>query len=123
MQDHRKLRVWQKAHMLAVEIKRETRPWRRRGCGTLQTQLVRAAESIVFNIVEGAGADTPKEFGRFLSVGIRSSAEVESQLELGKDYGTLAHRDWQRLAREVIDVRRMLFGLRAKVLAGDKGDS
>jgi four helix bundle protein len=80
--------------------------------------MIRAAESIVFNIVEGCGGRTPKEFARFLDISIKSTSELESQLELAKDYGVLSNRHWQTLTKETVDVRRMLCGLRAKVLAG-----
>jgi four helix bundle protein len=85
----------------------------------LQSQMVRAAESIVFNIVEGCGGRSPKEFARFLDISIKSTSELESQLELSKDYGVLSDHHWQTLTRETIDVRRMLCGLRAKVLAAN----
>jgi four helix bundle protein len=83
----------------------------------LQSQMIRAAESIVFNIVEGCGGRSPKEFARFLDISIKSTLELESQLELAKDYGVLSDHHWQTLTKETVDVRRMLCGLRAKVLA------
>jgi four helix bundle protein len=79
--------------------------------------MTRAAESIAFNIVEGCGANSQREFARFLDIGIRSTTELEYQLELARDYGVLALQEWQTLSVETIDVRRMLSGLRAKVLA------
>lgn len=79
--------------------------------------MTSAAESIAFNIVEGCGAASQNELARFLDIAIKSAMELEYQLSLARDYGVLRHRAWQRLAEETIDVRRMLFGLRAKVLA------
>lgn len=79
--------------------------------------MTSAAESIAFNIVEGCGADSQKEFARFLDIGIKSTTELECQLELARDYGILSHPEWQSLSVDTIDVRRMLYGLRAKVLA------
>lgn len=119
MQDHRRLRVWKKAHALAIEVRRATREFPRTGYGSLQSQMIRAAESIVFNIVEGCGGRSPKEFARFLDISIKSTSELESQLELSKDYGVLSDHHWRTLTRETIDVRRMLCGLRAKVLAAN----
>jgi four helix bundle protein len=117
MQDHRRLRVWKKAHALAIEVRRSTREFPRTGYGSLQSQMIRAAESIVFNIVEGCGGRSPKEFARFLDISIKSTSELESQLELAKDYGVLSDHHWQTLTKETVDVRRMLCGLRSKVLA------
>src|SRR5687768_40283 len=76
-----------------------------------------AAESISFNIVEGCGADSQKDFARFLEIGVRSSMELENQLKLAKDYGILRTRDWESLSVATVDVRRMLCGLRKKVRA------
>lgn len=81
--------------------------------------MIRAAESVVFNIVEGCGGRTQKDFARFLDVSIKSNSELECQFELAKDYGVLRHRHWKALTREAVDVRRMLCGLRAKVIAAE----
>lgn len=79
--------------------------------------MTRAAESIAFNIVEGCGASSQKEFARFLDIGIKSTTELEYQLDLARDYEVLSESDWQSLSVQTTDVRRMLWGLRAKVLA------
>jgi hypothetical protein len=42
--------------------------------------------------------------------------ELEAQLELAKDYGALHTKTWDMLSPQVVDVRRMLCGLRSKVL-------
>ena len=87
----------------------------RTGYGSLQTQLTRAAESIVLNIAEGCGSTSPREFARFLDIGIKSTVELEAQLELARDYGAMSVITWTTLSPLVIDVRRMLCGLRSKV--------
>lgn len=85
--------------------------------------MTSAAESIAFNIVEGCGANSQKEFARFLDIGIKSAMELEYQLQLARDYGVLRHRDWQSLSAETIDVRRMLYGLRTKVRASTPAEA
>ena len=114
MQDHRKLRVWRQAHDLAVSIRRAYRSFPRTGYGSLQTQITRAAESIVLNIAEGCGTTSPREFARFLDIAIKSMVELEAQ-ELAKDFGAMNVISWTALSPLVIDVRRMLCGLRSKV--------
>jgi four helix bundle protein len=116
MQDYHRLLVWKKAHALAIDVRRATRQFPRTGCRSLQAQAIRAAESVVLNIVEGCGARSAREFARFLDISIKSTSELESQLELARDYGVLERREWQRLATETVDVRRMLCGLRTRVL-------
>ena len=116
MRDHRRLDIWKRSHVLAVEIRRATWRFPRRGYGPLQTQLTRAAESVVFNIVDGCGASSKKEFARFLDHSIKSSCEVEGQLELAKDYEVIPAKDYHALASEIVEVRRMICGYRAKLL-------
>jgi len=123
MQDYRQLRVHANAHALAIRVRGATRRFPRTGYASLKAQMTSAAESIACNIVEGCGANSQKEFARFLDIGIKSAMELEYQLSLARDYGVLRHRAWQPLTAETIDVRRMLFGLRAKVLASIPADS
>ena len=119
MQDYHELRVWQKAHALAIAIRKVSRTFPKGGYTRLKMQLVDAAESIPGNIVEGCGAPTQKEFARFLGISIKSSSETEYWLLLARDHGILREQTWQYLTDEVTDVRRMLYGLRTKVLAAE----
>jgi len=81
--------------------------------------MIRAAESIVFNVAEGCGATSQREFARFLEIGIKSTLELESQLELAKDYDILKAQTWESRSKDTVDARRMLYGLRSRVLAYD----
>ena len=74
----------------------------------------------MLTIVEGCGAATQREFARYLDIAIKSSREVEAQLELAKDYGGLPDTPWHALSDEVISIRRQLCALRAIVLANPK---
>jgi four helix bundle protein len=116
MQDYHSIRAWKKAHALAINIHRLTRTFPRTGYASLKDQLMRSAESVAFTIVEGSGAATPKEFARFLDMSIKSSSELEAQLDLGKDYGVVSHPDWRSLTDQVREIRKMTWGLRQKVL-------
>ena len=117
MQDYRKLRVWERAHLLAIDIRRATRDFPRTGFGESKSQLIRAAESIASNIVEGSAASSRKEFARFIEMSIKSSSEVEYQLLLAKDNGVLSQSRWEALTNEVVEIRRMLCAFRKRVLA------
>lgn len=117
MQDYRKIRAHRKAHAVMLAVKRATLRFPRRGYASFATQLTDAAESVPFNIVEGCGASSQKEFARFLEISIKSSMELEYQLKVAMDYEVLDAIEGHSLSVETIDVRRMLCGLRAKVLA------
>jgi four helix bundle protein len=116
MQDFRRLLVWRRAHAFVVDVHRATRGFARAGHRSHQSQIVRAAESIANNIVEGCGARTPKEFARFLDVSTKSTSEVEYQLLLSHDYRILRPHVYRRLSAEVVEIRRMLCGLRRAIL-------
>lgn len=84
--------------------------------------MVSAAESVPFNIVEGCAATSRKEFARFLEISIKSTSELEYQLQLATDYGVLPQRVWRSLTIETIEIRRMLCGLRRAVLEAARRD-
>lgn len=86
------------------------------GYATLSRQLNGATESVAFNIVEGCGASTQKEFARFLDISIKSSSEAEYQLQLACDYGVLPESNWKTLSSKTVTIRRMLCRLRQRVI-------
>ena len=116
MRDHRKLLIWRKAHDLAIAVRRATRRFPKRDYASIRNQANRASESVVFTIVEGCGTTSQREFARFLDMSLKSATELEEQLELAKDYGILPDRQWQALYSELIEIRKMTCGLRAKVI-------
>ena len=71
MQDHRKLESWNRSCSLAVRGAAELFP--KRGYAELKQQMISAAESMAHTIVEGCGADTQKEFARYLGLSIKSN--------------------------------------------------
>jgi four helix bundle protein len=123
MQDFRRLAVWARAHAFALNVRRAVRTFPRSGYAELRSQLTAAAESIAHNIVEGCGASSRKEFARFLEVSIKSTSEAEYQIQLAHDYGILPVGVWESLTRKVVEIRRMLCGLRRTVLdAGERDE-
>ena|SRR5688500_13002756 len=120
MQDFRRVRVWRRAHELSLAIQRVTRAFPRSGYAELKSQLNRAADSIVSNIVEGCGAATRKEQARYLDISIKSASEVDYRLQLARDHGALVRAEWRPLANEVIEIRKMIYGFRRAILAADR---
>jgi len=116
MQDFKRIKAWQRAHALFIAIDKATRGFLRRRYANLRSQLTRAADSIGSNIVEGCGADSNKEFARFLDMSIKSANEVEYRLLEARDLDLLDQPTWQGFNDETIEVRKMIFGYRKKVL-------
>ena len=117
MQNFRRLQVWKRANGLALEVRELTASFPKTGYRSLREQVIAAAESIPFNIAEGCGASSQKEFARFLDISIKSACELEAELQLVLDYGIVAERAVVSCADEVEQIRRMLWALRKRVLA------
>lgn len=116
MQSFRRLTVWRRAHELALAVRRAARSFPRSERGSLRNQMISSGESVVFNIVEGCGAAGSKEFARFLDISIKSTGELEYQLELAVEAELLSDLKGRPLAAEAVEIRRMLCVLRRRVL-------
>ena len=117
MADFKKLLVWHKAHALAVNTAKLAGKIRGPGHSSLRSQLVRAAMSIDANISEGRAQKSDSEFLRYLNIAIGSACEVEAHLLMARDTGALAKADCLTLLEQLVEVRRMLYGLAKKVQA------
>jgi len=123
MQDFKHIKAWQRAHALAIAIHKATRHFGRMGYAHLRSQLTRAADAIAANIVEGCGAATNKEFARFLDISIKSDNELEYHLLESRDLELLDLTVWQGFNDETIEIRKMTFGYRKRVLASSRSAS
>ena len=120
MSDFKKLKVWGKSHALALNAFSVTKRIRGTENSALRQQLIRAAMSIPTNIVEGTGQESGKEFGRFLSIAIKSTSELEYHLILAADLGIVTKSDFMSLADQTVETRKMLYALRTRVVASTK---
>jgi four helix bundle protein len=108
MQDYRNLRVWQKAHQLAINAYalpaylQDPKGW------ALRDQILKAVISIPSNIAEGAGRGSDPDFARFLWYSMGSCNEFESDLILGGDVKLIPAEVLTRLGNEVSEVRQVL---------------
>ena len=116
--DFKKLRVWRKAHALALNSQRLAVSIRGAERVALRSQIMRASMSIPTNIVEGRGQRTPKEFSRFLRIALNSSTELEYHLIVARDSGAINQQAFLSVLDQVLGVRMMLHGL-LKRLAAD----
>jgi four helix bundle protein len=115
MQDYRKLKVWQKAHDLALAVYDATARFPREEIYGLTNQIRRAAGSVPSNIVEGCGRGSNAELMRFLYSALGAANEVEYQLLLARDLGFLQPDVHDRLSADAVELKRMLSALIVKL--------
>ena len=123
MSDFKKLQVWQKAHIMALDAHRVAGSVRAAQHASLRSQIIRCAMSVPANIVEGRAQQTQREFARFLKIALASCTELEYHLIAGRDIEVIKENDYLTLLSQVIEVRKMLHGLIRKVAAGKSIDS
>ena len=77
----------------------------------LTNQFRRAATSIVLNIAEGSGCESPKEFSKFLNYALRSKHETVACLDIAEQLGYISRDESGKLKRELEEISSMIVGL------------
>ena len=115
MQDFRQLKVWVRAHRVALDVYRATRRFPKDERYGLTSQIRRAASSVSANIAEGCGRGGKADFARFLRMALGSASELENHILLARDLDIIDREVSGRLDAAVIEVKRMLAGLLRKL--------
>jgi len=114
MKDFRDLKVWEKAHELALDCYSLTANFPKHEIFGIVSQSRRAGSSIGANIAEGCGRGGNGEFQRFLQMAMGSASELENHL-LARDLHFLNHENHSQIELRVIEVKKMLAVLIRKV--------
>jgi len=77
----------------------------------LRNQIERAALSITSNISEGFGRQSYADKKHFYIIARGSAYEVQNQLIVGRDLGSIKEDDFKDLARLSLDSIKLLHGL------------
>jgi four helix bundle protein len=120
MQDFKNVLAWRRAHRLALAVRQATQRYPKNGYASQKSQMIRAAESIPSNIVEGCGSSTRRELARFLDISLKSSTELEGWLVLARDCKVFSFELWRSLTAETIRVRQLTFRYKESVLRADE---
>ena len=115
MADFKKLRVWRKAHALALNAERIATEIRGAHYKSLRMQMNRAAMSIPTNIVEGRAKNSDPDFARFLGYALGSATELEYHIIAARGIHAITQPDASSLLSQVIEVKKMLHGLIARL--------
>jgi four helix bundle protein len=111
MSDYKKLKVWEKAHQLTLDVYRVTANFPKEEVYGLTSQIKRAAASIPANIAEGSGRGSNTELIRFLRIATGSAYELEYHILLASDLQFLNAASQEQLTDQVSEIKRMLTGL------------
>lgn len=115
MKDFRDLKVWDKAHTLALACYAITTNFPKQEMFGITSQIRRSGSSIAANIAEGCGRGSNSEFQRFLQMAMGSACELEYHLLLAKDLHYLGPEEHQQAHEVVVEVKKMLTALIRKV--------
>ena len=83
----------------------------------LTSQIRRSCASIPMNIAEGCGRSGDTEFCRFLVIAMGSASELEYLLQLANDLDYLKRSDYKELAKDIVEIKRMLSSFIQKLTA------
>ena len=109
MRDHTKLRAFQMADAVVIEVYRVTQRFPKEELFGLTAQVRRAAMSIASNIVEGSARMSEAEYRRFLGLAYGSTKEVEYQLSVADRLGYSA--DLGQIREDVSQLAKVLNAL------------
>jgi len=109
VRDPHKLKAFELADKLAVQVYQETRSFPKEELFGLVSQMRRAAVSVPSNIAEGCGRTTEKEYLQFLSIAYGSLKELEYQISLATKLKFL--ENISELAAVADETARVLNGL------------
>jgi four helix bundle protein len=95
---YEKLRAWQIANELAIDVNKATRGFPVHERFELASQLRRAALAVPTNLAEGRARYGRREFLRFVRIAASSLGEVEHLLQYARRLGYLTSVQHARLA-------------------------
>ena len=111
MRDFRKYEVWQLSHQLTLNDYKISRNFPKEEIFGLTSQIRRSFASIGYNISEGSGRNSDKEFANFVNIALGSSNEAENQLILSKDLEYINEDDFQNLILQLTTLKKKLVAL------------
>ena len=111
LKSFRDLEVWQKAHVLVLEVYKVTAGFPSHEKYGIVSQLRRAAMSVPANIAEGFGRKGTREFLQCLAIGNGSLEEARYFLLLSTDLGYMPEEQNEKLQSRCDSIGQMLGAL------------
>ncbi len=115
MQDFRNLKVWQKAHALALLTYKLTADFPRDETFGLRHSMRKNSVDIPAYIAEGCGKPGDSEFSRSISGALGLANRLEYYALMAFDLEMLDPKGHGRLNDEIIEVKKMLSGFNRRL--------
>jgi len=115
MQDYKELKVWQKAHLLALDVYKVTKGFPKEEQFNITSQIRRAAISIPTNIAEGCGKFSNNDMAKFLQIALGSANEVEYLIFFSSELGLIEKASSDSSMKSIGEIKGMLISLIGKV--------
>ncbi len=116
MQDFRNLKVWQKAHELALLAYKVTADFPREEMFGLRHSIRKTAVDIPASIAEGAGKAKDAEFAASINYALSLAMRMEYFALVACDLELMDHDSYNIFSGKIVEVKKMLGGFR-KTLA------
>ncbi len=115
MHNFEKLKIWQKAMDIALEVYDISLLLPNDEKFNLIHQIKKCAVSIPSNIAEGSGRNHNKEFIQFLGIANGSTFELITQLILAKRLKLIEEKTIQPIINQLVEVSNMNFSFQKKL--------
>ena len=110
-----KLIIWQKAMDLGEMVNKLANCLPKKELYNLSSQIRRAADSVALNISEGSTGQTNPEFKRFMTMAIRSLAEVVTCLHKTKRRNYITEKDFLDHYEFAFNLMNMMIAFRKNI--------
>ena len=115
MHNLKQLKIWSRSVDLATQVYEATANFPKEERYGLTSQIRRSAVSIPSNVAEGAGRNTPKQFGYFLEIANGSSYELQTQLIISNRLKLLDDKTVEPLLKEIDELQKMNYKLQVSI--------
>lgn len=115
MEKFKQLKVWQKAHILVLDVYKTTKDFPQEEKFGLTSQMRRASVSVAANIVEGTKRRTSKDRKHFHNMADTSLEELKYYFVLAHDLKYISKQEGEKLTEKAREVGRMLHSFNKKI--------